>query len=139
MVVTWGGVVGLLTGAVAFVAAASLAQVIVPLMSGVTRDLVVASGEQPAAPAGVPAWSYLVSGGVVGVWVAVMVGARTVAKHLDAAKLEVHVGMYRDVIEAHMRSEARAVARPGSRRPGIRLRHLRVVSSPDGDGADSLR
>lgn len=138
MIVTWSSVVGLLAGAVAFVVAGSLAQVVVPLMSGITRDLAVASGgEQPAEPAGLPSWAYLVSGGVVGVWVAVMVGARIFAKHLDAAKLDVHVAMYRDVIEAHMRSEARAVSRLGSRRPRIRLRHLRVVRSADGDGADS--
>ena len=44
--------------------------------------------------------------GVLGLLVAGIVGFEAVEKRIDDAQLRVHVAMYRDVIEEHMRSEA---------------------------------
>ncbi|MBN7374081.1 hypothetical protein [Mycobacteroides abscessus] len=58
------------------------------------------------APGVLAAWVIVAAVAVVGVGVAAIVGEKLVARQIDSAKLHVHVDLYRDIIEAHMRSEA---------------------------------
>ncbi len=107
---------GVLGGCLAGVFSAGLAWALITFvlkpfvgMTGSVVDQTVGSGPvggQVVAPGVLAAWVIVAAVAVVGVGVAAIVGEKLVARQIDSAKLHVHVDLYRDIIEAHMRSEA---------------------------------
>lgn len=78
-------------------------------LTGSVVDQTVGSGPVGGQDVGsgvLAAWVIVAAVAVVGVGVAAVVGEKLVARQIDSAKLHVHVNLYRDIIEAHMRSEA---------------------------------
>lgn len=105
-IVAEGCVIGLLAGTVAAVLALSVAPWVVRLIASVSVEAI---GDRPAEAAsfsGGPPWFWWLAGVVVGLFGAGIVGFEAIEKRIDEAKLRVHVAMYRNVIEEHMRSEA---------------------------------
>lgn len=105
-IVAEGSVIGLLAGTVAAVVALSVGPWAVKLIASVSAEAI---GDQPAGAAsfdGGQPWFMWLAAGVLGLLVAGIVGFEAVEKRIDDAQLRVHVAMYRDVIEEHMRSEA---------------------------------
>lgn len=101
-----GCVVGLLAGTVAAVVVMTVAPWMMKLIVSVSADAI---GDQPAGAAsfdGGSPWFMWLAGVVVCLLVAGIVGFEAVERRIDDAQLRVHVAMYRDVIEEHMRSEA---------------------------------
>lgn len=108
----WGVLGGCLAGAFS----AGLAWVLITFvlkpfvgMADSVVDQTVGSGpagDQAGAAGVLAAWVIVAAVAVVGVGVAAVVGEKLVTKQTDSAKLHVHVDLYRDIIEAHMRSEA---------------------------------
>lgn len=124
-IVAEGCVIGLLAGIVAAGVALSVAPWVAKLMVSVSAGAI---GDQPAEAAplnGGPPWFMWLTAVVVGLLGAGIVGFEAVEKRIDAAQLRVHVAMYRNVIEEHMRSEAalraandgHAPSNGGGRRP----------------------
>ncbi|WP_157932254.1 hypothetical protein [Mycobacteroides abscessus] len=107
---------GVLGGCLAGVFSAGLAWLLITFvlkpfvgMTDSVVDQTVGSGpvgDQAGAAGVLVAWVIVAAVAVVGVGVAVLVGEKLVTKQIDSAKLHVHVDLYRDIIEEHMRSEA---------------------------------
>lgn len=105
-IVAEGCVIGLLAGTAAAVLALSVAPWVVRLIGSVSAGAI---GDRPAEAAsfsGGPPWFMWLTGVVVGLFGAGIVGFEAIEKRIAEAKLRVHVAMYRNVIEEHMRSEA---------------------------------
>lgn len=107
---------GVLGGCLAGVFSAGLAWVLITfvlkLFVGMTDSVVdqtvgsVPVGDQAGMAGVLAAWMIVAAVAVVGVGVAAVVAEKLVTKQIYSAKLQVHVDLYRDIIEAHMRSEA---------------------------------
>ncbi|WP_396908329.1 hypothetical protein [Mycolicibacterium sp.] len=104
-IVAEGCVIGLLAGTIAAVVALSVVPWLVKLIVSVSAEAI---GDQQAGAASFdnPPWFVWLAGVVVGLLVAGIVGFEAIERRIDDAQLRVHVAMYRDVIEEHMRSEA---------------------------------
>lgn len=104
-IIAEGCAIGLMAG----IAATFIAIAVVPWITKVLVSLTANAIDRPAEAAsfsGGPPWFWWLAGVIVGLFGAGIVGFEAVEKRIDDAKLRVHVAMYRNVIEEHMRSEA---------------------------------